>query len=49
MSDDFIIGENKIECVKFYKYLWLIFSNTGKFCTARKTMWQGIKIIIQNI
>jgi len=29
--DKFVIGEEAIECVKQYKYLGIVLSNTGKF------------------
>lgn len=36
LSDEFNIGANRIECVKFYKYLGLVLTNTGKFNAAKK-------------
>ena len=40
IKDDFHIGEEKIDCVKQYKYLGLIIQNTGKFTEARKQLYQ---------
>ena len=44
LVDDFNIGSNKIECVKYYKYLGLVFSNNGKFNEAKKILYdKGLK------
>ena len=38
--DKFVIGEEAIECVKQYKYLGIVLSNTGKFTEARKILYE---------
>lgn len=44
ISEEFNIGSNKIECIKSYKYLGIIFNNTGKFNEAKKNLYdKGLK------
>ena len=38
LRDDFYIGQNKLECVKSYKYLGLEINNNGSFTTAVKSL-----------
>lgn len=39
LKEDFVIGNHKIECVKHYKYLGVMISNTGKYTEAKKKLY----------
>ena len=39
LTEDFIIGNHIIECVKHYKYLGIVLSNTGKYTEAKAKLY----------
>ena len=39
ISENFHIGNHSIECVKFYKYLGIVLSNTGRYTEARRKLY----------
>ena len=39
LTEDFIIGNHIIECVKHYRYLGIVLSNTGKYTEAKAKLY----------